>query len=128
VRCLLAIALTLLCVPGGNSKCDGLMAWYDSYNERYFRNFLPKDTVVVYGDTEKLAPNSMGATFKDGLRFHILLNPFYTTAPVVAHETLLHEMCHIETWNVHDSLDGHGKAWRSCMNRLYKEGAMEGLL
>ena len=116
--------LLLLASSVGATPCEGLKAWYDGYNEQYFSNLLPSDTVVSYGN----AGGNIAITFKDSARFHIVLEQRYNLAPNQAHESLLHEECHIETWSAHDSLDGHGVAWRGCMDRLYKAGAFDGLL
>jgi hypothetical protein len=98
-------------------KCEGLKIWYDEYNQQYFENKLPKDVVIDYsGAGGYMAITTM---LSDG-RFHIALNEKYTAAPRVAHLTLLHEQCHVATY---DEIEEHGKRWRTCMLEIDAEGA-----
>lgn len=113
---------------GGKKKtadsalCLNLKVWYDSYNETYFLNQLPKNTIVEYGDIG----NDLGITFKDHGKFHIIISRYFNRAPNTAHETLLHEIAHVATWG--QEFDSHGPKFRACLRRLYAEGAFEGLL
>lgn len=124
--------LTILLAGLLASSCEAapdqqqLRKWYAEINEQYFLNALPKDTVIAYGDPGGTA---MAITFKDQAgKFHIVLGKEFFAAGVVAKETLVHEACHVASWNVHDSLDGHGLEWHRCMERLYREGAFEDIL
>lgn len=108
-------------------KCEALPVWYAQYNEEYFHNRLPKDTVVDYGETGS-GNIAMTVRMYDG-RFHIGFNEDYASAPRVAHLFLLHEMCHVKTYDEKDqSNEGHGKMWRACMLELDMEGANRALL
>lgn len=99
-----------------------LAAWYATYNERYFSGRLPKNTVVrwnfledKYGETEPPA---------DG-RFVILLDISRNRESIMARITLLHEMCHVATY---DKGFDHGLAWRAEIHRLMMEGAFDDLI
>lgn len=107
----------------GIGKCLGLDLWYRHYNEEYFNDELPTNTVVDYGghDDDFIATTS---SLTDG-RLHIAMNEKYTSAPRTAHLYLLHEMCHVKTW---DEKEEHGKRWRTCMLVLDFEGAFKEIL
>lgn len=105
------------------SRCEGLDAWYRDYNDNYFQNRLPKNTVVDYSEHRD---DIMAATsqFDDG-RFHIAFNEKYAKSARFAHLLMLHEQCHIDTW---DEKEEHGKRWRACMLVVEFEGAFRGIL
>ena len=113
---------------GGKKKtadstlCLNLKAWYDGYNEQYFLNQLPANAIVEYGDIG----NDLGITFKDGGKFHIIISKYFNRAPNTAHETLLHEICHVHTWG--KEFDAHGPKFQACIDNLYQAGAFNGLL
>lgn len=108
-------------------RCEGLEIWYSEYNSGYFQDKLPNDVVIDYGEYN---PDFMATTSQlpDG-RFHIAFNEVYTKAPRVAHITLLHEMCHVKTFDerdpetVHTLGGSHGPRWRRCMLILDFDGA-----
>lgn len=97
-------------------RCEGLNVWYDEYNETYFATRLPHDVVIDYSETGPFMATTM--KMSDG-RFHIAFNEKYVASPRVAHIILLHEMCHVKTWEE----NGHGRLWRSCMLSLDASGA-----
>jgi hypothetical protein len=88
---------------------------YARNNAQYFENKLP----VAVVDYDLRDPEFMATTRRtyDGV-FHISFNPFYISAERYAELTMLHEMCHIKTWN-----DQHGARWRACMIQLDLQGA-----
>ena len=94
---------------------------YDGYNDEYFDNKLPKNTVIDWDETgDYMATTNL---LPDG-RFHIAFNPHYITAMRVARTSMLHEMCHIQTWGELDYQTGrHGPQWRTCMLGLDAAGA-----
>lgn len=100
-------------------QCENPGAWYASYNETYFQNSLPKDTIVDY------ANHSDGVlavtTFENG-RFRISFNPAYAASAPVVHLFLLHEECHVKTWNEDAE---HGPEWIACMRDLERQGAID---
>lgn len=122
-RLLLLSALTfLLSINVFAQQCENLQAWYNEYNEQYFGNTLPKDTVVKY---KKLKDLMATTSSHDGVHFEVDEDPAYNLAARTAHATLLHEMCHIETWSEPEE---HGHRWISCMHRLMKIGAFDNVL
>lgn len=110
-------------VHASSGRCEGLNVWYKTYNERYFDNKLPEDAIVDYGEYND---DYMATTSKlPNGTFHIGLNEKFTSAARVAHLVILHEQCHIATWN--EAVD-HGPRWRVCMLGLDIMGANRGLL
>lgn len=94
---------------------------YGEFNDQYFQGRLPKDTVVDWSESA----DNIASTYKmgDG-RFHITFNPKYALAHRVYATTMLHEQCHIKTYDERDFETGwHGKRWRSCMLQLDMQGA-----
>jgi len=95
---------------------------YEIYNQAYFKNQLPKDTVIDFSETRDLYI-ALTSKLPDG-RFHIALNKKYVRTPVFGDLILLHESCHIPTYDYYDAVDGyHGKEWRACMTNLDLQGA-----
>jgi hypothetical protein len=96
-----------------------LRAVYVEFNDEYFHNTLPKDTVIDYaGHDDRYVATTR--QIEDG-RFHIALNKNYAGSMEAARLTILHEDCHIKTWN--QEFDEHGKRWRACMLALDAAGA-----
>lgn len=116
--CLLLFLLPLTLLAKEPLECLGLKAFYDTYNASYFGSKLPSNTVVEYGN----ANGNMAITMKDGGHFRIIINKTFNPVPRAAHETLLHEMCHVSTWQM--ELDDHGPKFQRCMTKLALEGAM----
>lgn len=100
-------------------QCENPKAWFNSYNERYFNDSLPKDTVVDYANhTDGVLAVT---TFESG-HFHIAFNPAYAASAPVVHVFLIHECAHIATW---DEFAEHGPLWVAEMRRLEKAGAID---
>jgi predicted SprT family Zn-dependent metalloprotease len=53
-------------------------------------------------------------------QFHIAFNEQYLRGERYAHMTLLHEQCHVATY---DEIQDHGPKWQACMLRLDRMGA-----
>jgi hypothetical protein len=124
-KVLLVIALAALSVWVSNTvnkhayagRCEGLKVWYDGFNNDYFLDTLPKDVVIDYSEPG----DSIATTLKEeNGRFHIRFSEKYAASPKVAHLYLLHEQCHVKTW---DEEESHGVQWRTCMLQLDMEGA-----
>ena len=99
-----------------------LRAWYKVYNRNYFFDHLPE---ARFEWENMHAIHRMGQTdcsFKPCL---ITLDITYNEAFPVAKATILHEMCHVETWGEQED---HGKKWQACMHTLWLEGAFDGLI
>jgi len=96
--------------------------WFDEYNQAYFLGALPYDTTVRYGNLN----GHMGETRHEDGRFEIVIDIETNKAENGARLTLLHEECHVETWNL-GGLDIHGRAWETCMHRLADAGAFDHL-
>ena len=103
--------------------CKGLKCWYKDYNEKYFSNHLPENTDVGYGPCP--IANVQACDWNEPGHFVIRLIPKYNLAPDTAHFTLLHEMCHLDTFN--SEIEDHGPMWQACMHRLANLGAFDNL-
>lgn len=95
-----------------------LRQYYDASNDAYFNKSLPMNTVIDYADTNS---DSMAFTERlpDG-RFHIAFNKKWGNGERYRHLSMLHEQCHIKTW---EELDNHGPRWHACMYELDTQGA-----
>jgi hypothetical protein len=100
-------------------QCENPGAWYTSYNETYFNNALPKDTVVDYANHTN---GVLAATTSQNGHLRISFNREYASSALVVQVFMLHEMCHVETW---DEIDEHGVRWIGCMRRLEAAGAID---
>jgi predicted SprT family Zn-dependent metalloprotease len=123
---------TILCLSvfasyANSAKRDRLYDKYEEYNQQYFGNKLPKDIIIDHNEPEMMA-STMYLGGNAG-RFLISFNDKYTAAERVADTTLLHEMCHVKTWDeqptsgTFDQSSRHGPRWRSCMLQLDMQGA-----
>ena len=92
--------------------------FYQTANNAYFGDRLPKDTILDWTETRSLY---MATTTKVGSGFHVAFNPAYIASTRYIHLTEYHEMCHIESWI--ERPDEHGPKWRTCMLRLETAGA-----
>ena len=116
----------------GFTDLDYLQRAFIVYNHAYFHDELSIPGINF--DEER----NMASTYciDGGLVCRIEFNPAYNQAPRYANLTLLHEMCHIKTWNDDqdglvlgpDALTRHGKHWRACMLDLDKQGAWRNIL
>jgi hypothetical protein len=114
--------------PGEPSKAsfddltEYLVGRYEIYNSEYFKDKLPKDTVIDFSETRD-AFVALTTKLPDG-RYHIAFNRKYVRTPDFGDLILLHESCHIPTYDYYDRVDGfHGKEWRACMTELDLQGA-----
>ena len=95
---------------------------YKVFNSEYFKNELPKDTVIDFSETRDIFV-ALTTKLPDG-RYHIAFNKKYVRDPGFGDLILLHESCHIPTYDHYDVIDGyHGKEWRTCMTELELQGA-----
>ena len=112
---------------GDNTTLAWLQKIYPILNESYFDNKLPKDVKIDMLETE---PNYMASTTceDDGTGCTIHFNYKYVISPRHAELVMLHEGCHIATYNEHVwGADGqevmHGPRWRTCMLKVDIQGA-----
>jgi hypothetical protein len=114
---------------GDDTTLDYLQRLYPVYNEVYFDNKLPKDTVIDLSEAHDMAttvcdPSGTGCSIRFNLK--------YVAAPRTAQTTMLHEMCHIKTRSAEfaavGSYNQHSKIWRSCMLTLDMQGAIRDIL
>jgi len=139
-KILIAIGAALLCswlvqevrpyaipTPTAAMNTKELRAKYTEFNARYFDNALPpvKNIELDYGEYN---PRYMAQThLLPGKTFHIGMNESYALAERNADLILLHEMCHIKSWDLDVDAEGtitpHGQVWRSCMLELDRRGA-----
>lgn len=135
-KILIAIAAGILCswfvqnvqprpmpAPPAAYSTKKLRETYASLNDMYFQNSLPQDVVIDYGEYN---PKYAGTTkpLPDG-RFHIAINEMYAGSERMLLITILHESCHVKTWDRDMSNGGahqHGKYWRACMLQLDAQG------
>lgn len=115
------------------STDEELRNWFDTFNQKYFGNGLPKETSVVW---KKPYVEGHGAEFiplrrTDG-RWHllVLLNPVLMKigAENYAMQNLLHEMCHLSLWargKRRQQYSGHGYLFQKEMKRLVNLGAFQ---
>lgn len=114
---------------------------YAYYNESFFNNTLPKNTSVVWADIAKEEIDTpagkihvfiMGGTHKDQTTgaFTIKIDTKTNVTQVTSNTTLLHEMCHVKTWDraVELGQDIHGPVFRACIVDLELQGAFTDLL
>jgi hypothetical protein len=107
---------------------------YDADNYEYFGNTLPKNTII---DWNQYRRDMMASTDRlPNGQFIIQLNPYYATSDRWQRYLILHESCHIETWDEarpdnqifsNESLF-HARKWRACMLKLDAVGAFREIL
>lgn len=100
-------------------QCENPKAWYDGYNEVYFNDALPKDTVVDYANH---TPGVLAATTFENGHYRISFNRDFASSALVVHLFLIHEMAHVATF---DEFDEHGTRWIKEMRRLEAAGAID---
>jgi predicted SprT family Zn-dependent metalloprotease len=96
-----------------------LQTTYSEFNTMYFSDSLPANTAIDYGEYN-IEYAATTTVLPDG-RFHIAMNEKYVGAARFARVTILHEQCHVKTWNT--EREEHGKRWRACMLQLDMQGA-----
>lgn len=97
---------------------------YATFNESYFGNKLTKTPKIDMNETEFMASTLCNNGTTDCV---IHFNPKYILAPRAAALTMLHEQCHVKTWETTEQGD-HGRKWRSCMLQLDAEGAFREII
>ena len=133
VGAILAICAVLTfqhAVPAQPANGPSVQALYDSYNAAYFNSQLPSVQVVLQTPppigNEELEGETIHAV--GGHWYKIYISPKYNITGDQQAETVLHEMCHVKTWEDAEasgvSYDGgHGAPWQGCMLGLAKQGA-----
>lgn len=99
-----------------------LRAWFKTYNRDYFFGHLPEVRFEWVNLHYKLRMAETDCNFEPCI---IRMDPTYNEAFPVAKATMLHEMCHVESWT---ELDQHGIKWQACMHKIWLEGAFDGLI
>lgn len=94
---------------------------YNDDNYKWFEAKLPKSTKVFYGE----ADGNVADVYTVGGEFVIEINPKYNRNPSQEMFSLLHEECHIKTWN--ENGIGHGPIFQACMFNLASRGAFSEL-
>ncbi len=112
-----------------------LRAQYIQNNKEFFNDRLPTDVII---DFEEHEPNYMAGTqVEDNGQFHIMINPDMAPAERTEQYLLLHEACHIATWdeaNYPDralpptNAEEHGPKWRACMLKIDAMGGFRRIL
>jgi hypothetical protein len=102
-----------------------LQSWYAGFNEEYFDDKLPKDTVIAWADLT--ARKYMGSTVCDvlGKNCRIQIDQFTNKTPRTTRMTIAHETCHVATWG-QDKID-HGMYFQNCMRQMANKGAFENI-
>jgi predicted SprT family Zn-dependent metalloprotease len=103
---------------------ESLAVDYRAYNEEYFGNKLPKDTVIGFDERN---PEFLASTTHSSPSF-IEFNPAYDLGFRHTRLVLLHEMCHVRVGQTWDDNGGHGIRWRVCMLSVDMQGAFRTLL
>lgn len=105
------------------------------YNGRYFRNSLPKETVIVYGNLSKygwLGSHHVTSSILDfrKSKHKIVIDTKLKFSSNLVRATLLHEMVHEKLYKKygHDIPRGtHGPLFQKEMKKLAKIGAFNRL-
>lgn len=111
---------------------DYLQRTFHTYNDAYFDGRLNTPEIDL-DETQAMATTHCST---GGVDCRLKFNPDFIKATRVANLSLLHEMCHMETWDddqdklilAPDDLTRHGKHWRDCMAGLDDQGAFRGIL
>lgn len=99
-----------------------LNLWAQGINDGYFGGKLP-NVPVQWGDLTLL--QDIGITLGNETPNQIVLDRKMNPSDKQALMTLLHEECHVATWN--KQLDVHGSLWKKCMIGLADAHAMDDL-
>jgi len=105
---------------------------FAQYDETHFQGRLKERVVSI--DLNEIYPDFMGSTHCDeeGKNCEMHFNLELVLAPRSADLVLLHEMCHVKTWN-HDiypegGMIEHGPSWRACMLQVDQAGEFRRIL
>ena len=110
-------------------------ALYQTYNEIYFNNELPKNIDVLAEEPPDVRPGDkvIAITYHSGHShwYRMYVSPKLNPTLNYEEESVLHEQCHIEVEEDYesrneiyiDNSNGHGKPWQDCMKRLANEDA-----
>ncbi len=110
-------------------------ALYQTYNELYFDNKLPKKIEILEEDVPDSKEQLMGATFHTvGTHYYkMYISPTFNESQNEEEWTLMHEQCHILVWEQKEEEgtaqiyaavgNRHGKIFQDCMLDLAKKGA-----
>jgi SprT-like family len=109
-----------------------LKAHFKADNDEFFNGALPGNVEFNY---EERNPQYEASTLKekDG-HYRISLNPVYATSQRHIDYLLLHELCHVKTWDEstrHTDIWGdkmHGPKWQACMLQIDAAGGFRRLL
>ena len=113
----------LLAFPTFSQTDKEIKDWYGEYNTMFFRGKLPKN-IIIQRSTD---PDFLARTTKIGDKFVITFSDSYKLGEILTELILLHEMCHVETWD--EAVIGrHGPKWRVCMLKLKMQGAFDELI
>lgn len=100
---------------------------YDILNSRYWRNRLPKVEILWPKYMLKEKPPLIAQTVGGKKRAEAIhFNPKYKNASTIWLRTLIHEMVHVEQWDVPLSRC-HGNKFEKRMKHLASVGAFRGL-
>ena len=102
-----------------------LQAAFKSYNQEYFGGRLLANTEVVWSHELDDAGDYGDSVKKSDGHFLIRVSPYWNPGNEEARLTLLHEMCHVDTWGANEL--EHGPSWRTCRDRIMIEGALDDL-
>lgn len=107
---------------------------YADYNRAFFNDTLPKNVPVTWSDIPRTKDGRyvMGNTHEDIISgtFSIQIDTKSNIAWATADTTLLHEMCHVKTYDrvVELGQDFHGPLFKACLVNLQMQGAFTDLL
>lgn len=108
--------------------------WYNWYNHRYFNDQLQTDLMFSWGkaltfDNDGGNPTENLAVTDGSLQHPITiqLNPKFMLSASQQQMTLLHEMCHVSTWQTDIKRDHKQGVWLDCMHDLAGKGAFDDL-
>jgi hypothetical protein len=108
---------------------------YNSYNDTYFGGSLPKDTAILYAPYPEepldvaLTSCSIDPQTMKPTACTIYIAPYTNKARSVATGSMIHEMCHISTYQkgITSEAEGHGKVWTRCMMGVAQAGGFDGV-
>lgn len=116
----------------GTTDTEFLQRIFRIYNHEYFHDRL--NTPRFETNEEQMMATTH--CYDGGVDCTLNFNLFFLRSPRHAQLAMLHEQCHMKTWeddqNVlitsADALTRHGKSWRRCMLDLDNQGAFREIL